>query len=87
MIFDAKKELCFVMFLRGARFQLTISPQFRKSVGKNFTNFSFASLSVNKDRQKAEPRMRQYGLNMITNTIDDPVGSVDGKYAAVLRDL
>ena len=25
-----------------------------------------------KDRQRAEPRMRQYGLNMITNTLDDP---------------
>ena len=25
-----------------------------------------------KARQRAEPRMRQYGLNMITNTLDDP---------------
>ena len=24
------------------------------------------------DRQKTEPRMRQYGLNMITNTLQDP---------------
>ena len=25
-----------------------------------------------KDRQRTEPRMRQYGLNMITNTLQDP---------------
>ena len=28
--------------------------------------------NMTKDRERAEPRMRQYGLNMITNTIQDP---------------
>ena len=25
-----------------------------------------------RDRERAEPRLRQYGLNMITNTLQDP---------------
>jgi hypothetical protein len=27
---------------------------------------------ANKDRQRTDPRMHQYGLNMITNTLQDP---------------